>query len=154
MRSAFASFIDHCLRVRVRLCQYFLVTLLRFGEFFFYFLLIKLTLLDLASALLQYRKDWFVGEALQKICDDAETDHLRQKQLPIPAERFGCIAQDIGYASATRGDYHIHNAICGRRVVLALLPRLVNEVERVEHNRLGQRNRENSMHEDLRKRAR
>ena len=29
----------------------------------------------------------------------------------------------------------------------------MNEIERVEHDRLGQRDRENSMHEDLRERA-
>ncbi len=38
-------------------------------------------------------------------------------------------------------------------MVLAFSPQLVDEIESVEHDRLGQRNRENSMHEDLRKRA-
>jgi hypothetical protein len=38
-------------------------------------------------------------------------------------------------------------------MVLASSPQLVDEIERVKHDRLGQRNGENSMHEDLRKRA-
>src|SRR5947207_7943928 len=104
MRSAFARFIDHSLRVGISLCQNFLITLLCFREFLLNFLGVDLAFLDFASAFLEHRKNGFVGKALQKKCDDAETNDLRQKQLPIPAERLGCIAQDIRDASATRGD--------------------------------------------------
>src|SRR4029450_8672747 len=113
MGGAFPCFIDHFLRVRIALRDNFLVTLLCLREFLFDFLGINLAFLDLAPTLLQYGKDWFVSEALQKLCDDAETDDLRQKQLPIPAESFGCIAQDISDASATRGNNQIHKLSLG-----------------------------------------
>src|SRR5215475_6391211 len=70
MRSAFSRFIDHFLPVRISLRHNFLVTLLRFSEFFFDFLGINLTLLDLAPTLLKHSKDWFVSKALQKECND------------------------------------------------------------------------------------
>src|SRR5678816_4333439 len=107
MRSAFSRFIDHFLRVRIGLRDNFLVTLLGFSEFLFDFLGIKLALLDLAPTLLEQSKDWFISEALQKECNNAEANNLRQKQLPVPAEGFGCIAQDISDASATRGNNQI-----------------------------------------------
>src|SRR5213595_1858257 len=105
MRGALSRFIDHFLCVRIGLRDNFLVTLLGFSEFLFDFLGIKLAFLDLAPTLLEHSKDWFVSEALQKECNNAEANHLRQKQLPIPAERFSCFTQDVGYASAGGGNY-------------------------------------------------
>src|SRR6476620_4359766 len=104
MRGAFSRFVDHSLPVRIGLCDDFLVTLLRFSEFLFDFLGIKLAFLDLAPTLLEPSKDWFVSEALQKECNNAEADHLRQKQLPIPAEGLSCLAQNVGDASTAGGN--------------------------------------------------
>jgi len=53
---------------------------------------------------------------LQKECNNAEANDLRQKQLPIPAERIGCFAQDVGYASAAGGNYQIHKLSFGRNI--------------------------------------
>src|SRR5438270_14084923 len=92
MRSAFARFIDHFLSVRVRLCQNLLVTLLCFREFLLDFFRVELALFNLAASFREHRKDWLVSEALQKECNNAEANDLRQKQLPIPAERFSCFA--------------------------------------------------------------
>src|SRR5262249_29652368 len=114
---AFTGFINHPLSVRMRLCDYFLVPFLGFGEFLFDFLSINLAFLDRAPALLEHSKDWFVSEALQKECNDAEANDLREKQLPIPAERFGCLLQDIGHASATGdGNYQVHKLCFGRNI--------------------------------------
>src|SRR6476646_4442597 len=118
MRSALSRFIDHFLRIRIGLCNNFLVTLLSFTEFLFDFLRIKLAFLDLAATLLQHSKDWFVSEALQKECNDAEADHLRQKQLPIPAEGFSCFAQNVGDASVAGGNNHVHKLSLGRNIRL------------------------------------
>src|SRR6187200_369344 len=104
MRSALSRFIDHFLRVRISLCDNFLVTLLGFSELLFDFLCVKLAFLNLAATLLQHSKDWFVSKALQKECNNAEADHLRQKQLPIPAESFSCFAQNVGDASVAGGN--------------------------------------------------
>src|SRR6266480_3020812 len=108
MRGAFSRFIDHFLRVRIGLRDNFLVTLLRFSEFLFDFLRIKLAFLDLAPTLLEHSKNWFVSEALQKECNDAEANHLRQKQLPVPAEGFSCFAENVGDASADGGNNNVH----------------------------------------------
>src|SRR5207237_9141441 len=116
MRSAFARFIDHFLSVRVRLRQNLLVTLLRLGELFLDFFSVKLALFDLPPTFLKNGKDWLVREALQKECNNAEANDLRQKQLPIPAERFSCFAQNVGYASAAGGNYHIHTLAFGRNI--------------------------------------
>src|SRR5580765_7966396 len=125
MGGAFTCFIDHFLRVRIGLRDNFLVTLLRFSEFLFDFLRIKLAFLDLAPTLLEHSKDWFVSETLQKVCDDAEADDLRQKQFPIPAKRFGCIAQDISNASATRGNNQVHKLSLGCNI--DCVPSEINE---------------------------
>src|SRR5215470_390457 len=108
MRSAFARFINHFLRVRVGLRDDFLITLLCLRELLFDFFRVYLALFDLAPALLQNCKDRFVSEALQKERDNAEANDLRQKQFPIPAERFSCLAQDVTYASAASGNYQVH----------------------------------------------
>src|SRR5215217_7533543 len=108
MRSAVARFIDHSLRVLVCLGQNLLVTLLRFGKFIFDFFGIKLALFNLSPTFLKNRKDRLVCEALQKECNNAEANHLRQKQLPIPAERFSCFTQDVSYASGSGGNYQVH----------------------------------------------
>src|SRR6516162_7162016 len=105
MRSAVARFVNHSLRVRVPLRDNFLVTRLGLGQLLPDFFGVDLALLDFASAFLQYRKDRFVSEALQKECNNAEANHLRQKQLPIPAKRFSCFAKDVGYASTAGGNY-------------------------------------------------
>src|SRR5213592_383301 len=113
MRSAFSRFIDHFLRVCIGLRHNFLVTLLSFSEFLFDFLGIKLAFLDLAPTLLEHSKNWFVSEALQKECNNAEADHLRQKQLPVPAEGFSCFAENVGDASAAGGNNHVHKLNLG-----------------------------------------
>src|SRR5205814_6559705 len=65
------------LPVRIGLRDDFLVTLLRFSEFLFDFLRIKLAFLDLAPALPEHSKDRLVSEALQKECNNAEANDLR-----------------------------------------------------------------------------
>src|SRR6476659_3237934 len=150
MRSALSRFIDHFLRIRIGLCDNFLVTLLSFSELLFDFLRIKLAFLDLAPALLEHSKDWFVSEALQKECNDAEANHLRQKQLPIPAEGFSCFAQNVGDASADGGNNHDQKLSRGRNIRLLSRCKLVNEINGVEDDRLGERDGENSVHEQLR----
>src|SRR5438874_6221849 len=116
MRSAFARFIDHFLSVRVRLRQNLLITLLRFGELLLDFFSVKLALFDLAPTFLKNGKDRLVCEALQKERNDAETNHLRDKQLPIPAERFSCFTQDVGYGSDAGGNYQVHKLSFGRNI--------------------------------------
>src|SRR3982750_3130321 len=116
MRSAFSRFIDHFLRVCIGLRHNFLVTLLSFSELLFDFLRIKLAFLDLAPTFLEHSKNWFVSEALQKECNNAEADHLRQKQLPIPAESFSRLAQNISDASARSGNNHVHKLSPGRNI--------------------------------------
>src|SRR6476620_1593064 len=133
MRGAFSRFIDHSLPVRIGFRDNFLVTLLRFSEFLFDFLRIKLAFLDLAPALLEHSKNWLVSEALQKECNDAEANHLRQKQLPIPAKRFGCIAQDISDASATRGNNQVHKLSLGCNI--DCLPSEINERDTARRKR-------------------
>src|SRR5437764_14297585 len=118
MRSAFSRFIDHFLRVCIGLRHNFLVTLLSFSELLFDFLGIKLAFLDLAPALLEHSKNWFVSKALQKECNNAEANHLRQKQLPIPAEGFSCFAQNVGDASGTGGNNQVHKLSLGRSIRL------------------------------------
>src|SRR5438046_10004050 len=86
MRSALASFIDHFLPVRVRLRENFLVPLLGLGKFLLDSFRIELALLDFPPALLQHCKDRFVSEALQKVCNDADTNHLVQKQVRTATE--------------------------------------------------------------------
>src|SRR5215470_601430 len=108
MRSAFTRFINHFLPVRIRFRDNLLVTLLRFGQFLPNFVRVDLTLFDLASTLFQQGKDRFVSESLQKECNNAEANDLRQKQLPIPAEVVSRFAQDVGYASAAGGKYRYH----------------------------------------------
>src|SRR4030095_4188749 len=152
MCSAFSRFVYHLLRIGVRLSDDFLITLLRFGEFLFDFFGINLAFLDLAPTLLEHSKDWFVSEALQKVCNDAEANDLRQKQLPIPAEGFSCFAQDVGDASAAGGDNQVHKLSLGRNTIAPRF-KLVNEIKGVENDRLGQRNGENSVHEHLRERT-
>src|SRR5438874_1354946 len=137
MCGAFPCFIDHSLPVRIGLRDDFLVTLLGFGEFLFDFLRIKLAFLDLSPALLEHSKDWFVSEALQKECNNAEANHLRQKQFPIPAEGFSCFAQDISDASAAGGNNQVHKLNLGCNIRLPPCRKLVNEIESVEHDRLG-----------------
>src|SRR6266496_5348296 len=110
MRGAFARFINHPLGVRVGLRDDFLVTLLRFGEFFFYFFRIELAFLDLAPALLQYRKDWLVREPPQEQCHDHKADHLRKEQLPIPTESFSCAVKRFAKTTCRSGNDRIHNS--------------------------------------------
>src|SRR5438093_12919652 len=136
MRSAFARFIDHFLPVCVRLRENFLVPLLRLGEFLLDFLRIELALLDFLPALLQHCKDRFVSEALQKVCNDAEANDLRQKQLPIPAERFSCFAQDVGYASAAGGNYQVHKLKFARNI--NCFPSEINERDTARRKRSPQ----------------
>src|SRR6266550_9322443 len=121
MRRAFARFVDHLLRVDIGLRDDFLVTLLCLREFLFDFLGINLAFLDLAPTLLEHSKDWFVSEALQKICNNAEANDLRQKQLPIPAEGFCCFTQDVGDASAAGGNNQVHKLSLGCNIDCSLL---------------------------------
>src|SRR5215467_10906357 len=116
MRSAFTRFINHFLPVRIRFRDNLLVTLLRFGQFLPNFLRINLAFLDLAPTLLEHSKDWFVSESLQKECNDAEANDLRQKQLPIPAKGFSCFTQDVGDASAAGGNNEVHKLSFGRNI--------------------------------------
>src|SRR5947207_15923024 len=118
MRSAFARFIDHSLSICVPFSDNLLVTLLSFCKLLSNFLRIELAFFDLAASLLESGKDRFVGETLQKVCNNAEADDLRQKQFPIPAKRFGCIAQDISDASPTRGNNQVHKLSLGRSIRL------------------------------------
>jgi hypothetical protein len=116
MRSAFARFIDHFLRIYIPLRDNFLVTLLCFGKLLLDFIRIDLALFNLAPALLKHCKDRFVSKALQKVCNNAEANDLRQKQLPIPAKRVGCFAKDVGYTSAAGGNYQVHKLSFGRNI--------------------------------------
>src|ERR1041385_1441729 len=118
MRGAFSRFIDHFLPVRISLRHNLLVTLFRFSEFLFDSLGINLAFLDLASALFKHGKDWLVSEAVQKIRNDAEAYNLRHKQLPIPAESLSRFAQNVGDASAARGDNQVHKLGPGRNIRL------------------------------------
>src|SRR6266702_5154161 len=136
MRGAFARFVYHFLRVRVPLRDNFLVTLLGFSEFLFDFLGINLAFLDLAATLLEHSKDWFISEALQKECNDAEANDLRQKQLPIPAEGFSCFAQDVGYASAAGGNYQVHKLKFARNI--NCFPSEINERDTARRKRSPQ----------------
>src|SRR5215469_6061756 len=108
MRGAFTRFIDHPLPVGIGLRHNFLVTLLRFSEFLFDFFGINLAFLNLAPTLLEHSKDWFVSEALQKVCNNAEANDLRQKQLPVPAEHLSCFARNVADAAAGGGKYRYH----------------------------------------------
>src|SRR5947199_4868597 len=121
MRAAFAPFLYLRLRVPFPLPVYFLLTLLGFSEFLFDFLGINLAFLDLAPTLLEHSKDWFISEALQKECNNAEADDLRQKQLPIPAEGFSCFTQDVGDASAVSGNNQVHKPSLGCNIDCSLL---------------------------------
>src|SRR6266513_3562969 len=116
MSSAFAGLVNHFLRICVRLCHNLLVTLLGFSKLFSNFLSIELAFFNLSPALLKHGKDRFVCESLQKKCNNAEANDLRQKQLPIPAECFSCFAQDVGYASAAGGNYQVHKLSFGRNI--------------------------------------
>src|SRR5436190_56314 len=140
MRSALSRFVDHFLRVRISLRDNFLVTLLSFSEFLFDFLRIELAFLDLAPALLQHSKDWLVSEALQKECNNAEADHLRQKQLPIPAESFSRLAQNISDASAARGNNRVHKLSRGRNIRIAF-PVKISERDKERRRRSPQSTR-------------
>src|SRR5258705_2163 len=77
---------------------------------------VKLAFFNLAPALFQQSKDRLVSEALQKERNNAEANHLREKQLPIPAERFSCFTQDVAYASAADGNYQVHKLSFGRNI--------------------------------------
>src|SRR5207247_5944764 len=133
MRSAFARFINHFLSVGIRLCQNFLVTLFCFGQFLSNFLRVELAFFDLAPALFQQSKDRFVSEPLQKERNNAEANNLRQKQLPIPAEGFSCFTQDVGYASATRGNNQVHKLSLGCNI--DCLPSEINERDTARRKR-------------------
>jgi len=39
-----------------------------------------------------------------------------RNNFPIPAERFSCFAQNVGYASAAGGNYQIHKLGFGRNI--------------------------------------
>src|SRR5262249_21985256 len=108
MRSAFARLIDHFLPVCIRFCQNFLVTRLRFGQFFLDLFGVDLALFDLASALFQKSKDRFVSEPLQKERNNAEANDLRQNQLPVPAEHISCFTHNVADASAGGSKYRYH----------------------------------------------
>src|SRR6266700_1279837 len=133
MRSAFARFIDHFLSVRVPLRDNFLVTLLRLGEFLLDLFRVELALFNLAASLLEHGKNRFVCESLQKECNNAEANDLRQKQLPVPAECFRCFAQDVGYASAAGGNYQVHKLGFGRNI--DCLPVKINERDTARRTR-------------------
>src|SRR5207247_1837506 len=110
-----------------------LVTLLRFGEFFLDFFSVKLALFDLLPTFLKNGKDLLVCEALQKECNNAELNDLRQKQLPIPAEGFSCFTQDVGYASATRCNNQVHKLSLGCNI--DCLPSEINERDTARRKR-------------------
>src|SRR5436190_15595534 len=140
MRGALSRFIDHFLCVRIGLRDNFLVTLLGFSEFLFDFLGIKLAFLDLAPTLLEHSKNWFVSKALQKECNNAEADHLRQKQLPIPPESFSRLAQNISDASAAGGNNHVHKLSPGRNIRIAF-PLKISERDKERRRRSPQSTR-------------
>src|SRR5437667_326203 len=147
MRSALASFVDHFLRVRVGLRENFLVTLFCFGELFFDFLRIELALLDLAPPLLQYRKDWFVGEAPQKQRHDHKASHLRQEQPRIPAESLGRIMQRFTETTRRSSDDYIHNSSAKALLLASTGEYSVREKEqRIENDRFRKSDGQNSMH--------
>src|SRR4030095_10726188 len=158
MRSAFARLINHFLSVCIRFCQNFLVTLLRFGQFLLDLFGVDLALFDLAPALFKKSKDRFVSEPLQKERNNAEANDLRQKQLPVPAEHMSCFTHNVADASAGGGKYRYHKiklVHAFRRIYPPATKLFIGQkVERVEHDRLGQRDGENSVHEHLRERAR
>src|SRR5262249_11207687 len=94
---------------------------------------IKLAFLDLAPALLKHSKDWFVSEALQKVCNDAEANDLRQKQFPVPAKGFGRFAQYVGDASAGGSDNQVHKLSLGRN--MDCLPAEISERDKERRKR-------------------
>src|ERR1700730_1346577 len=108
MRCAFARFIDHFLRVSVRLRNNLLVTLLRFGQFFPDLLGIELALFNLSPPIFKNGEDRLVSEPTQQKCDNAEANDLRQEELPIPAECLGGSAQHVSHAAAGSRDYQSH----------------------------------------------
>src|SRR5262249_17190722 len=141
MRTTFTGFINHPLSVRIRLCDYFLVPFLGFGEFLFDFLGINLALLDRAPALFEHGKDWFVRKGWQKVCKNAEANDLRQKQLPVPAEHLSCFTHNVADAAAGGGKYRYHRIklvhAFRRNYPPATKLFIGQKVERVEHEPLG-----------------
>src|SRR6266436_2133347 len=133
MGSAFARLINHVLSVGIRLCQNFLITLFCFGEFLFDFLRVDLAFLDSSPAFFEHGQNRFVSEPLQKERNNAEANNLRQKQLPIPAEGFSCFTQDVGYASATRGNNQVHKLSLGCNI--DCLPSEINERDTARRKR-------------------
>src|SRR5207248_6782326 len=110
MRRALARVINHPLRIGIRLGHNFLITLLRFREFFANLLGIELSLFNLSPAIFENSENRLVGKAAQQERNDAKADHLREKELPIPAESFGRIAKHLAktLGSSRSGDDDIH----------------------------------------------
>ena len=79
MRAALPRLVDHSLRVGVGFADDFLITLLRFSEFFPDFLGVELAFLNLSTAIFQDGEDRLVGELAQQNRNDRKTDHLREK---------------------------------------------------------------------------
>jgi len=83
---AFARFVDHLLRLRVRLRQNFSVTLFRFGELLLDLLGVQLRFGDPLATLFEHGQDRLVSETLQDQRHDDEADDLRQEQLWFPSK--------------------------------------------------------------------
>src|ERR1700730_14972689 len=99
MRRARARLIDHSLCVSVSFGENFLVTLLRFRKLLANPFRVQLSFLDLPPAIFENGENRFVGKSTKQKSHDAKTGHLREEQLPIPAECFGGIAQHLGKTS-------------------------------------------------------
>ena len=99
MRAAFARFIDHFLRLRVRLGQNLRMALLRFRELLLDLLRVQKPLGDPLPALFEHGQNRLVSELTQNQRDDDEADDLREKNLGIKPKRFSGLAghiQDAG----------------------------------------------------------
>src|SRR5262249_48408798 len=113
MRGAVARLVYHLLRIGIPFGDNLLIAFFRFGELLAYLLRVQLTFFNFSPSLFEHGKDRPVSESTQKERDDAEADHLRKKELPIPAEGLSRFAYNVGRASAG-GNYHIHNLNLGR----------------------------------------
>src|SRR5205807_9990330 len=148
MRTALARFVDHPLRIGIRLRHNFLITLLCLSEFLSDFLRVKLAFFDLSPPIFEHGQDRFVSELAKQNHDDAKANNLGQKKLPLPAERIGGIAQRLGKTSRSSSDHRIHKIkLMHAGNSPGPLKWLVTEQEqRVEHDGLGERDGENSVH--------
>src|SRR5207244_3940892 len=112
MRCALTRLVNHLLRVSVRFSNNFLIPLLGLRELFPDLLRVELTFFNFPTPIFKHGEDRLVGKAAQQERNDAKADHLREKELPIPAESLGRIANHIAktLGSSRSGDDDIHKS--------------------------------------------